>query len=122
MVDDRHPSHDPRYASLAPEQLPDTECLKDVVERVLPYWYDVLVPQLRAGGTPLVVAHGNSLRAIAKHLEGISSDAIADMNIPTAAPRVYELSKTLAVRKVYYLGDQEAIAAAAAAVAAQAKG
>lgn len=122
VVDDRHPSHDPRYASLAPEQLPDTECLKDVVERVLPYWYDVLVPQLRAGATPLVVAHGNSLRAIAKHLEGISESEIADMNIPTAVPRVYELSKTLAVRKVYYLGDQEAIAAAAAAVAAQAKG
>jgi len=122
VVDDRHPSHDARYASLAPEQLPDTECLKDVVTRVLPYWYDVLVPQLRAGGTPLVVAHGNSLRALAKHLEGISDDGIADLNIPTAAPRVYELSKTLAVRKVYYLGDQEAIAAAAAAVAAQAKG
>lgn len=96
VVDDRHPSHDARYASLAPEQLPDTECLKDVVTRVLPYWYDVLVPQLRAGGTPLVVAHGNSLRALAKHLEGISDDGIADLNIPTAAPRVYELSKTLA--------------------------
>lgn len=122
VVDDRHPSHDARYASLAGEQLPDTECLKDVVQRVLPYWYDVLVPQLRAGATPLVVAHGNSLRAIAKHLEGISDSEIADMNIPTAVPRVYELSKTLAIRKVYYLGDQEAIAAAAAAVAAQAKG
>ena len=98
-VDDpEHPRHDPRYRRLAPDVLPATECLKDVVARVLPYWYDAIVPDLRAGLASLVVAHGNSLRALVKHLEGISDDEIAELNIPTGAPRVYELDDDLGRR------------------------
>ena len=122
LDDVRHPRHDPRYAKMAPDQIPGTECLKDVVDRMLPYWHDVIVPQLRANQRLLVVAHGNSLRALRKHLDGISDEAIAELNIPTAIPFVYELNEeTLAVERGYYLGDQEAAAAAAAAVASQAK-
>jgi 2,3-bisphosphoglycerate-dependent phosphoglycerate mutase len=120
-ADERHPSHDPRYAQLAPELLPATECLKDVVHRVLPYWHDVLVPELRAGGTPLVVAHGNSLRAIVKHLEGVSDADIAEWNIPTGTPRLIVLDRDLRLLEARYLGDAAAIAAAQAAVAAQGK-
>jgi 2,3-bisphosphoglycerate-dependent phosphoglycerate mutase len=115
-----HPYHDRRYARLAADVLPGTECLKDVVERVLPYWYDAIVPRLRAGLTLLVVAHGNSLRALVKHLEGISDDDIVDLNIPTGAPRRYVLDEDLRVVAAAYLGDADAVAAAAAAVAAQA--
>jgi 2,3-bisphosphoglycerate-dependent phosphoglycerate mutase len=118
--DPEHPSQDPRYRLLAPDVLPATECLKDVVARVLPYWYDVIVPQLRAGLVVLVVAHGNSLRALVKHLEGISDGDIADLNIPTGAPRQYLLDDDLRVADATYLGDAEAVAAAAAAVATQA--
>jgi 2,3-bisphosphoglycerate-dependent phosphoglycerate mutase len=118
--DDRHPSGDRRYASLAPEQLPATECLADVVERMLPYWYDAIVPDLRAGRTTLVVAHGNSLRALVMHLDGISQDAISELNIPTGMPRLYGFDADLKVVDARYLGDPEAVAAAAAAVAAQA--
>jgi 2,3-bisphosphoglycerate-dependent phosphoglycerate mutase len=100
--------------------LPATECLKDVVARVLPYWHDTIVPQLRAGLTPLVVAHGNSLRALVKHLEGISDADIAELNIPTGVPRRYELDDDLGVIAARYLGDAEAVAAAATAVAQQA--
>jgi 2,3-bisphosphoglycerate-dependent phosphoglycerate mutase len=114
-----HPVNDPRYRWLAPDVLPATECLKDVVARVLPYWYDVVVPQLRAGLTVLVTAHGNSLRALVKHLEGISDEAIAELNIPTGVPRRYELDADLRVVAAEYLGDQAAIEAAAAAVASQ---
>jgi 2,3-bisphosphoglycerate-dependent phosphoglycerate mutase len=96
--------------------------LKDVVARVLPYWYDAIVPQLRAGWSVLVVAHGNSLRALVKHLEGIADDAIAELNIPTGAPRRYRFDDSLRVTEAAYLGDAEAVAAAAAAVAAQAGG
>ena len=117
-----HPSADPRYRWLAPDVLPGSECLKDVVARVLPYWYDVIVPQLRAGWAVLVVAHGNSLRALVKHLEGIPDDAIAELNIPTGAPRRYRFDDDLRVVDAAYLGDAEAVAAAAAAVAAQAGG
>jgi 2,3-bisphosphoglycerate-dependent phosphoglycerate mutase len=116
-----HPRNDRRYHLLAPDVLPASECLKDVVARVLPYWYDSVVPQLRAGLTVIVVAHGNSLRGLAKHLEGISDDEIAGVNIPTGVPRRYEFDDDLVVVSAEYLGDQEAIAAAAAAVAAQSK-
>ena len=118
--DDRHPASDRRYASLAPEQLPATECLADVVDRMLPYWYDSIVPDLRAGRTTLVVAHGNSLRALVMHLDGISQDAISELNIPTGMPRLYEFDADLNVVDARYLGDPKAVAAAAAAVAAQA--
>jgi 2,3-bisphosphoglycerate-dependent phosphoglycerate mutase len=90
------------------------------VARVLPYWHDAIVPQLRAGLTPLVVAHGNSLRALAKHLEGISDTEIAELNIPTGVPRLYELDDDLTLSGARYLGDLEAAAAAAATVAQQA--
>ena len=118
--DERHPRHDPRYASIAPDLLPGTECLEDVVDRMLPYWHDRIVPQLFEGRTVLVVAHGNSLRALVKHLEGIGDDEIVGLNIPTGVPRVYELDAALGVVDARYLGDPEAVAAAAAAVAQQA--
>jgi 2,3-bisphosphoglycerate-dependent phosphoglycerate mutase len=86
---------DPRYAGLAPEMMPSTECLKDVVARMLPYWYDAVVPDLRTGATVLVTAHGNSLRALVKHLDGISDDAIAALNIPTGIPLLYRLDGQL---------------------------
>ncbi|HET9600835.1 MAG TPA: 2,3-diphosphoglycerate-dependent phosphoglycerate mutase [Acidimicrobiales bacterium] len=120
LDDPEHPRRDRRYQRLPPDVLPDTECLKDVVARVLPYWHDAIVPQLRAGLTPLVVAHGNSLRALAKHLEGISDTEIAEFNIPTGVPRLYELDDNLTLSGARYLGDLEAAAAAAAAVAQQA--
>jgi len=120
LTDERHPSHDRRYADLAPQLLPATECLADVVDRLLPYWYDAIVPDLRAGRTTLVVAHGNSLRALVMHLEGLSTEAISDLNIPTGMPRVYELDDDLEVASARYLGDAEVVAAAAAAVAQQA--
>jgi 2,3-bisphosphoglycerate-dependent phosphoglycerate mutase len=116
-----HPIHDRRYRLLPPDVLPATECLADVVARVLPYWHDAIVPELRAGMSPLVVAHGNSLRALVKHLELISDQDIAELNIPTGVPRRYELDdESLAVVSAGYLGDAEAVAAAAAAVAQQA--
>jgi 2,3-bisphosphoglycerate-dependent phosphoglycerate mutase len=121
LDDPEHPRHDPRYQRLPPDVLPATECLADVVVRVLPYWHDVVVPHLRAGLRVLIVAHGNSLRALVKHLEGISDADIADLNIPTGAPRLYDLDDLdLTVVSARYLGDPEAIAAAAAAVAQQA--
>ena len=115
-----HPINDRRYRRLPPDVLPATECLKDVVARVLPYWHDVVAPQLLAGQHVLIVAHGNSLRALVKHLEGVSDDDIAELNIPTGAPRRYTLDESLQVVDARYLGDQDAVAAAAAAVAAQA--
>ena len=115
-----HPANDRRYRSLAPEVLPATECLADVVARVLPYWQDVIAPQLIGGLDVLVTAHGNSLRALLMHLEGVSREAIAEVNIPTGVPRRYELDDRLGVVTAEYLGDAEAIAAATAAVAAQA--
>lgn len=119
-TDERHPSHDSRYRDLAPEQLPATECLADVVERMLPYWYDAIVPDLRDGKRVLIVAHGNSLRALVKHLDGISDDDIPDLNIPTGVPIVYVLDSNLKVISSEYLGDQEAINDAAVEVARQA--
>ncbi len=120
--DPRHPAHDPRYADLAPDLLPATESLKLVVDRMLPFWYDAIVPALRAGRRPIVSAHGNSLRALVKHLDGISDDEITGLNIPTGVPLVYELDDDLRRIDSSYLGDPEEIAAAAKAVADQAKG
>ena len=117
---DEHPANDPRYGHLPPDVLPASECLKDVVARVLPYWYDRIAPQLMDGLDVLVTAHGNSLRALLKHLEDISDEEIAGVNIPTGAPRRYEFDDQLGVTEADYLGDAEAVAAAAAAVAAQA--
>jgi len=114
-------SDDPRYAMLTPEIVPASECLADVIVRMMPYWYDALVPDLRAGHTVLVAAHGNSLRALVKHLEHISDDDIPALNIPTGVPRVYDLADDLSVRSAEYLGNAEEIAAATAAVAAQAQ-
>jgi 2,3-bisphosphoglycerate-dependent phosphoglycerate mutase len=118
--DERHPRHDPRYRDLAPDLLPATECLADVVDRMLPYWHDHIVPDLRQGKTALVAAHGNSLRALVKHLDGISDAEISSVNIPTGAPLRYILNGDLAVVERGYLGDAEEVAAAAEAVAKQA--
>jgi 2,3-bisphosphoglycerate-dependent phosphoglycerate mutase len=121
LDDPGHASKDPRYALLPPEVLPASECLKDVVKRTLPYWEDAIVPSLRAGRRVLVVAHGNSLRALIKHLEGISDDEIAELNVPTGIPRVYEFDKQMKLSKPpRYLGDAAAAEAKAKAVAAQA--
>ena len=119
-TDERHPKHDPRYATLAPDVVPATECLADVVRRMLPYWYDAIVPDLRAGHTVLVTAHGNSLRALVKHLDDVSDEAIPELNIPTGIPRVYELDLALRPIESRYLGDEEAARAAVEAVARQA--
>lgn len=121
VSDERHPSHDPRYGVLPKELLPATECLKDVVHRVLPYWFDAIVPALQRGSTVLVAAHGNSLRAMVKHLEGISDEEIAGVNIPTGAPLYFHLDTDFNVIEKRYLGDAEAVAKAAEAVANQAK-
>jgi 2,3-bisphosphoglycerate-dependent phosphoglycerate mutase len=125
LDDPRHPANDPRYASLPPDVLPASECLKDVVVRMLPYWYDGIVPDLEAGHTTLVVAHGNSLRALIKHLDGISDADIAGLDLPTGVPIVYELGADMrpAEQKAPLdraLGDVAAIKAAADAVKKQA--
>ena len=118
--DDRHPSHDPRYAALPPEILPGAECLKDVVERMLPYWYDAIVPDLLLHPCVLVSAHGNSLRALVKHLDGLSEEEVVELNIPTGVPRVYELDSELRPKSWKYLGDPDDVARRAARVRAQA--
>jgi 2,3-bisphosphoglycerate-dependent phosphoglycerate mutase len=112
---------DARYATLEPAQIPDTECLKDTVARVLPYWHEVLAPAMRAGQRVLVVAHGNSLRALIKYLDGISDEAIVGLNVPNGVPLVYEFDDDLKPVRHAYLGDAEAIAAKVAAVANQGK-
>eukprot|EP00915_Cephaloidophora_sp_WS-2016_P005467 GHVH01007275.1.p1 GENE.GHVH01007275.1~~GHVH01007275.1.p1 ORF type:complete len:266 (-),score=42.17 GHVH01007275.1:33-785(-) len=120
--DARHPANDALYAHLPKEVLPATECLKDTVDRVLPLWFDEICPQIMAGKNVLVAAHGNSLRAIVKHLDDLSEDAILKLNIPTAVPLVYELDeKTLKPVKSYYLMDEEEVKAKIAAVANQGK-
>lgn len=118
--DPRHPSHEAKYNDLPPELLPSAECLKDVVDRMLPYWYDRIVPDLVANKTVLVVAHGNSLRAVVKHLDRVPDDEISDLNIPTGVPLRYLLDRNLEVVGSAYLGDAAAIQVAADAVAAQA--
>ncbi|NNC74633.1 MAG: 2,3-diphosphoglycerate-dependent phosphoglycerate mutase, partial [Acidimicrobiia bacterium] len=119
--DDRHPINDPRYSWMPPDLAPATECLADVVDRMLPYWYDAIVPDLRAGKRVVVAAHGNSLRALVKHLDGISDDEIPSLNIPTGVPLVYRLNSDLEPIESRYLGDADAVAAAAQAVADQVK-
>ncbi|NOY56440.1 MAG: 2,3-diphosphoglycerate-dependent phosphoglycerate mutase [Actinobacteria bacterium] len=120
LDDDRHPSHDRRYADLDPYVLPATECLKDVVERMMPYWSDQIVPDLRSGKLVLIVAHGNSLRALVKHLDQITDEQIASLNIPTGIPLVYHLDEDLRKVDSFYLGDPEAAKRAAEEVAKQA--
>ncbi|MBX9900462.1 MAG: 2,3-diphosphoglycerate-dependent phosphoglycerate mutase [Burkholderiaceae bacterium] len=121
-VDDPRTSFaDPRYAQLPRTQIPLTECLKDTVERVVPAWNDSIAPAIRAGKKVLVSAHGNSLRALIKMLDGISDADIVNLNIPNGQPLVYELDADLKPIKHYYLGDQAAIAAALQAVASQGK-
>ena len=112
---------DLRYASLAPSDVPLTECLKDTVERVLPYWNESIAPAIQAGQRVVIAAHGNSIRALIKYLDNISDDAIVGVNVPNGIPLVYELDANLKPIRSYYLGDADAAAKAAAAVAAQGK-
>ncbi len=119
--DSRLDFDDPRYAGLPRAKFPRTECLKDTVARVVPYWETVVVPQILAGRRILVAAHGNSLRALIKYLDGISDSEIVGLNIPTAQPLVYELDINLKPLKSYYLADEDTIRAAQAAVASQGK-
>ena len=121
-VDDpRHPGKDPRYASLKADELPLTECLKDTVDRFLPYWHETIAPALRDGSRVLVAAHGNSLRALVKYLDNVSNEDIVGLNIPTGIPLVYELDDDLKPIRHFYLGDPEAIKKATESVAGQLK-
>ena len=121
LDDERHPRFDSRYAKIPADQLPATECLKDTVARVLPFWNESIAPAIRAGRKVLIAAHGNSLRALIKHLDNVSDDDIVNLNIPTGQPLVYELDDDLRPIRHYYLGDAAEIEAAMAAVAAQGK-
>ncbi|HUD34905.1 MAG TPA: 2,3-diphosphoglycerate-dependent phosphoglycerate mutase [Variovorax sp.] len=120
-TDPRSERGDIRYAKLAQEQIPLTECLKDTVARVLPFWNESMAPAIRSGRRLVVAAHGNSIRALVKYLDGISDDDIVGLNIPNGIPLVYELDDQLKPLRHYYLGDAEAVAKAAAAVASQGK-
>jgi 2,3-bisphosphoglycerate-dependent phosphoglycerate mutase len=120
-ADPRFPGNDPRYAGLTAAELPLTECLKDTVARFLPYWHETIVPALKTGQRVIIAAHGNSLRALVKYLDNVSDAEIVELNIPTGIPLVYELDDELKPIRHYYLGDPEAAAKAAAAVAAQAQ-
>ena len=119
--DERHPGRDPRYASIPAGEMPLTEALKETVARFVPYWEGAIAPDIRAGKRVLIVAHGNSLRALVKHLDNISDADIIDLNIPTGVPLVYDLADDLTPLGSRYLGDQAAVEAAVAAVAAQGK-
>jgi 2,3-bisphosphoglycerate-dependent phosphoglycerate mutase len=116
---EHHPSNDARYATLPPDLLPATECLADVIDRMLPYWYDHVCVDLLEGRTVLVAAHGNSIRGLVKHLDGMSEEAIVELNIPTGIPLVYELDEHLRKVSARYLGDPEAARTAAEAVGNQ---
>ncbi|MBC7681470.1 MAG: 2,3-diphosphoglycerate-dependent phosphoglycerate mutase [Ferruginibacter sp.] len=118
-TDPRSERSDPRYAKQTADQIPLTECLKDTVERVLPFWNEAMAPAIKAGKRIVLAAHGNSIRALVKYLDNISDDDIVGLNIPNGIPLVYELDENLQPIRHYYLGDAEAAAAAAAAVAAQ---
>jgi len=120
--DERYPGNDPRYTSLSKNDLPKCESLKLTIDRTMPYWFDTIEPQIRAGKQVLIVAHGNSLRGLVKYLDKMSDEDITTLNIPTGVPLVYELDEKLKPIRHYYLGDQEAAAKAAEAVANQAKG
>ena len=120
-TDERYPGNDPRYAKLDKSELPLTESLKLTVERFIPYWNETIAPSIKAGEKVIIAAHGNSLRALVKHLDNMSEEEIVKLNIPTGVPLVYELDDELKPIKHYYLGDQEAIANAINAVANQTK-
>ena len=120
-ADPRSERADPRYARLSQDQVPLTECLKDTVARVMPFWHEALAPAIKAGKRVVVAAHGNSIRALVKYLDNISDDDIVGLNIPNGIPLVYELDENLKPIRHYYLGDAEAAAKAAAAVASQGK-
>jgi 2,3-bisphosphoglycerate-dependent phosphoglycerate mutase len=117
--DPRHPRHDPRYANVPPDLLPATESLKTTLERALPYWHETIVPVLRQGRRVLISAHGNSIRAMVKYLDGVSDQEITELNIPTGIPLVYELDDDLKAQRHYYLADEEKLRAATASVASQ---
>ncbi len=119
--DERYPGHDRRYADLGSDELPLTECLKDTVARVMPYWHDVLAPEIKTGKRLLIAAHGNSLRGLVKYLDQMSDEEIPRLNIPTGVPLVYELNDDLTPIRHFYLGDQDEIAKSINAVANQAK-
>jgi 2,3-bisphosphoglycerate-dependent phosphoglycerate mutase len=119
--DPRASDNDPRYADVPAGAIPRTECLKDTVARVVPFWNEAIAPAITRGKRVVIAAHGNSLRALVKHLDGVSDDDIVQLNIPTARPLVYELDAALKPIRSYYLGDQAEIQAAMAAVAAQGK-
>lgn len=119
--DERHPANDPRYRNLSADELPLTECLEDTVARFLPYWEDEIAPAVRLGERVLVVAHGNSLRALVKHLDGMSDEEITGVNIPTGMPLVYTLDADLIPIDKRYLGDPDEVEKAMAAVSAQGK-
>jgi len=119
LDDSRHPARDPRYAHLRSHELPLTECLKDTVERFLPYWRETIAPALQTGQRVIITAHGNSLRALVKYLDHIADDEIAALNIPTGVPLVYELTEELTPIRSFYLSDQQAIDQAQQAVAGQ---
>ena len=119
--DERFPGHEPRYAKLAESELPATESLAITIDRVVPYWTDVIKPRVASGEKVIIAAHGNSLRALVKYLDNMSEDEILELNIPTAVPLVYEFDENMKPLRRYYLGDQDAIAAKAAAVANQGK-
>jgi len=121
IQDERHPAKDDRYKDIPSKDLPATECLKDTVARVLPFWNSDIAPAIKSGKKVLIAAHGNSLRALIKYLDSIGDDEIVELNIPTGTPLVYELDESLKPIKHYYLGDQDKIAQAMAAVANQGK-
>src|SRR5450432_3517411 len=116
-----YPKHDPRYHGVPEAQMPCGESLKDVVDRVMPYWHADIAPQIKAGKKVLIAAHGNSLRALLKHLEGVSDKAIEDINLPTGIPKIYKLNTRLLSERTDFLGDPAEVAARAHAVANQTK-
>ena len=119
--DERNPANDPQYNNLMRSDIPLTECLKDTVARFLPFWHDVVAPEIRSGKRVIIAAHGNSLRALVKYLDNVSEQEIVELNIPTGMPLVYELDDELRPLKHYYLGDPEAVKKAMEAVAKQGK-
>jgi 2,3-bisphosphoglycerate-dependent phosphoglycerate mutase len=119
--DPRYPGKDPRYAGLKPGEIPLTECLKDTLERFMPYWHEVIAPSIKSGKRVIISAHGNSLRALVKHLDDIPDDKITELNIPTGIPLVYELEDDMTSIRHQYLGDPETVAQATRAVADQLK-
>ncbi|RZB36123.1 MAG: 2,3-bisphosphoglycerate-dependent phosphoglycerate mutase [Desulfobacteraceae bacterium Eth-SRB2] len=121
LTDRRHPQFDPRYANLNPDDLPSTESLKDTLNRVLPYWRQTLQPALKQGRRMIISAHGNSIRALVKHLENVSDEDIVGLNIPTGIPLVYEFDNDLRPVRHYFLGEEEAVTKAIASAAAKSK-